>query len=296
LALKDLARFRILERSIELFWNDLHICWVVTPDKEHAQIKKSIHDNRYRVIPEGLIIPETEALFSVKGWYRQQLVKLAIAPRVTTPFYVTLDADVICTRAFSSDDFIKEGRAISGRYRGPTHAEWYAWAERVLKLKRSGWVHCVTPSVLSREAVLRLAEYLTTLSSSRSQGSEAGESGSSPRLYPGWRGYLLANVPWTEYTLYFTYLEATGLYEDFHFASDRHIYADCVWQRDQFAAWQPEKIFHTGEHCFTLVQSYSKLRPSIVWKKVKPFLGRPDKKNIKFGREWLWIARPFWRR
>src|SRR5262249_19098591 len=217
--------------------------------------EKWIGDQHYCVIPEGAIIPETEALFSVKGWYRQQLVKLAIAPRVTTAFYVTLDADVICTRPFSSGDFIKEGRALSGRYQGPTHADWYAWAERVLQLKRSGWVHCVTPSVLSREAVIRLSEYLTALQSSRSRNSADGEGGLSKPLYPGWRGYLLANVPWTEYALYFTYLEATGLYEEFHFAADRHIYADCVWQRDHFAGWKPEKIFGAGEHCFTVVQS-----------------------------------------
>jgi hypothetical protein len=99
-----------LERSAELFWKDLHICWIVTPDKEHAMLEKWIRDQHYCVIPEGAIIPETEALFSVKGWYRQQLVKLAIAPRVTTAFYVTLDADVICTRPFSSGDFIAVSR------------------------------------------------------------------------------------------------------------------------------------------------------------------------------------------
>lgn len=34
---------------------------------------------------------------------------------------------------------------------------------------------------------------------------------------PWLEGYLLRNFPWTEYVLYFTFLEATGLFDKYHF-------------------------------------------------------------------------------
>ena len=34
----------------------------------------------------------------MRGWLTQQIVKLAMAERVESDFYLTLDADVICTR------------------------------------------------------------------------------------------------------------------------------------------------------------------------------------------------------
>ena len=98
LKVEDYERSKILRRSLELFFNDLRICWVVTPDKDYDELKSHFREHNYCVVPESSLVPEFRFFRNVSGWYKQQLIKLAIAERIETDFYLTLDSDVICIK------------------------------------------------------------------------------------------------------------------------------------------------------------------------------------------------------
>ena len=80
-----------------------------------------------------------------RGWVKQQLVKLACASIIQTPFYQILDADIFAVHPFSARDLFQEGpceassavcdtatatsfRSKNDCYRmeGEWHASWYA--------------------------------------------------------------------------------------------------------------------------------------------------------------------------
>src|SRR4051812_12113619 len=99
----DVDRFRkLLVPSLQRFFGVLGTCWVVAPARDVAHLAGATADERFRVISETDLIPELPLYRKVlnrvgkstgagSGWFIQQLVKLAIAKRVSTPFYLTLD-------------------------------------------------------------------------------------------------------------------------------------------------------------------------------------------------------------
>jgi len=219
LTVRDYERSEIVRKSLERFFKDLGTCWVVTPDREFNIIKSRIAGGKYQIIPQSTIIPELKFYKRVRripGWYWQQLIKLAIIPKIETTSYVTLDADVICTRELTAADIMRDGRASCTRYRSHIHGEWYLWAERVLGLPRSGLVHGVTPALLSKEAVLHLQHHLSHRVHPvlRSLGALVAERPLLRDVLGSWRSYLLRNLPWTEYALYNTFLEANGSFQE----------------------------------------------------------------------------------
>jgi hypothetical protein len=153
-------------------------------DNEYDELKGKISNDIYRVIPESSIFPElkfhtfvqrllynryTNPIrkifkirgFNASGWFIQQVLKLAIAKRVTTYFYLTLDADVICSKEVTYHDLIQNNRGVINTTWKDIHPTWYRNAERILGFPRSGLTHGVTPAVFNKEAVIRLCEFLT---------------------------------------------------------------------------------------------------------------------------------------
>ncbi len=164
LRMRDYERFRIQEVSLRKFFADLGTLWIVVPDAEVATFRSLIQYEQYKVISEIALVPEFAA-FPEKtnefgGWFKQQLIKLAITPKITTAFYIALDADIIWTKPVHYSDLVKNGRAgcfiwnSDGASDSDMYAEWYEWAEKVLHLKnprqhpKRNVVHNVTPVVL----------------------------------------------------------------------------------------------------------------------------------------------------
>jgi Family of unknown function (DUF6492) len=270
----DSLRAQILFRSLDAFFQPLGTCYVVAPDRDAAAVRAAVPDGRYVVLRDSEVIPEigyfrTAARLRAKlhlvgppfhGWYVQQLVKLAIADRVATPFYLTLDADVICVRPTSYEDLVRDGRALV-QTTTPNHPEWNDDAERVLGLPRSGRQYAVTPAVLSTDAVRRLADHLQRRVRRRL------------RRVVSWRSYLLRTLPWTEYALYHTFLEKTGLFDRYHVHGGVDaIYANCVWMESEFDEWQPASRGHDATFRFSVVQSATRIPPERVWAKVSTAL------------------------
>lgn len=296
LTLKDYDRFTILHKSIELFCPGLiRTCWIVTPDQDFAEINNRIDDGKYQVISESSLVPEFKLFSKTGGWYKQQVIKLAIAQKIVTEFYLTLDADVICVKPVVFSDLVKNGKALCYALKTDIFPEWYKGSERVLHLKRSGRFHNVTPTILSKEAVIQLQNHLSNLSnlSSNPQLNSYSKSkkikilllkalsfilskkSKTSKLLNSWKSYLLRNLPWTEYALYYTYLEATNLFDKYHILADTCIYSTnkSIWAKDDIASWKAEECF-TGERdfFFCIAQSNTQISPREVWNKVRIYL------------------------
>lgn len=287
LKFSDYERFQILNASLQKFVRDLRKLFIIVPDNEVGLFRTKIDDIRYEIISETAVVPEFRLFRNYPGWNKQQLIKLSVAGIVETDFYLTLDADVICVRPISFSDLIRNGRSYCFRHSLENSDEifkqWYRIAERLLKIEHAEYHHDVTPVVLSSEAVLKLQHHLVRASRKSRVGFRKHDLkfwgiNVLTKILPGisfaeWRLYLLKNRQWTEYSLYFSFLEAFGLFEKYHFLLDSRISGNSVWHIDQYDSWNPAKSFLGARaFYFSVIQSNTGIDPAEIWQKVRPFL------------------------
>jgi hypothetical protein len=284
----DAPRAQVLISSLEALFEPLGTCHVVVPDHDVAAVRRQMPRDRYTVVAESEVIPEIGYFWTtarlrarlrlvgppIHGWYVQQLVKLAVAPLVGTRFYLTLDADVLCVRPTTYRDLVQAGRALV-QTTPPNHPEWNDDAERVLALPRSGRQFAVTPAVFAAEAVAALVRHLSGRVDPRLRRLASRlPRGHARQVAASWRSFLLRNLPWTEYALYHTFLEACGLFRAYHVhGGDDAIYGNSVWMESQFADWDPAAALEPeASFSFSVVQSATRIAPDAVWAKVEPLL------------------------
>ncbi|KAM3096350.1 DUF6492 family protein [Phormidesmis sp. 146-35] len=302
LTLKDYPRFEILDKSFKRFFKDLGKCWIVTPDREFEQIRDLIQDDRYCVIAESSLVPEFKifcgsrfSIFkSVPGWYKQQIIKIAIADKIETDFYLTLDADVICTKPVYYSDLVQNEKGVCFIHsvERNTQTDWYGWAEQVLKLKsrHRDLLHNVTPAVLSKQGIFELRDYLSQIYQQlKFPGTKREVRATLLKFYAqflpkdslrrsqllGWRSFLSVSIPWTEYGLYYIFLEETDRFDRHHIRIENCLYAedDSVWYKEGFDSWDVDKVFSPdSSHFFVVVQSWLNLEVDQVWQKVDRYL------------------------
>ena len=280
---KDLPRFTgILMPTLDRFFVGLGTCWIVVPDAQVHRVRQVVRTPRYEVVAETELLPELawsarlRAYPSKRGWFVQQLIKLAIAERVRSPYYVTLDADVICVRPTAHEDLVIDGRGLCQLDDADHHANWTRWSRRVLQLPAPARPYNVTPAVLSRAAVLELGQHLMARSSAfwRFVGGWFPEGAAGRRFGTHWTGQLLRKLPWTEYTLYFGYLDATDRFARHHaLLPDRAIHGNDVWFGEDFATWDPSVSFRSdAPFHFSVVQGWTGIPVAEVAARVRPFL------------------------
>jgi hypothetical protein len=284
LTLRDAPRARILLRSLARHFEGLGTLWLVCPAAELSAIEREVAPAsdglNIVLLPESELLPELRYTPWLKGWYRQQLVKLAIHERVRSELYLTLDADVICVKRASPSAIAPLGLAPCHTVERDLHGDWYRSAQALLGLEapRKRISHNVTPALLHRRAVAELAAYLEQRAH---DGAFArGLRGISQRLVAAaagtrcWRLLLAAGAPWTEYALYYTFLEATGRFERYHFHSDSSLYDDegSFWRADarDFSRWSPTPALRSdGAPWFVVVQSNTGVSPAEVEAKLQ---------------------------
>jgi len=225
----DLGRMNLLLESFTRCFPREHLATFLVVTKPHemalvsAALAASGASEFAEVVSETQICPELAADPDTfhefpernKGWYRQQLLKLGAATHVGSPFYMTLDSDVIFTNEFHPDDVIHDGRSVINVQTAEDFHALFAdqtaeasvrirtgrdrRAEELLGVTRSGTCfYGETPVVLSVDLVGRLLEHLES------------------RHRAGWCTTLISNLDWTEYSLYFTFAEGRGLLDTFH--------------------------------------------------------------------------------
>ena len=222
-----LLRTTLLLRSFVAQFNqdDLADFFIVCPNRDLGCFSKLIRsitsDSRYEVVPEEDICrclnPISMTSEAGKGWHRQQIVKLAISEYVSTKYYLTLDSDIVCYRPFSYHHLVAHDRAITNCETYSDYSRIYSesFAAREIRIKnhrynqagmllgcpclhrRQHVVHGETPVVLCTEIVRELRAHLTA------------------RFQREWSEVLLTAEGWTEYGLYYHFLEMIGKKDEY---------------------------------------------------------------------------------
>lgn len=251
----DIARFKMLQMSLLKYYPDLGNVFVVVPRDHVAAFAAVCKLPRCSVLPEEEVVPEfadPATCPNHSGWWKQQFIKLAGSNIVSSDYYFTFDADMLCSKYITDDDVFVNGKATVKRYTGSHYAEWYDWVVKVLKIE-GPWPYrySLTPTPIHRDAVRSLASHLEMVSG-----------------LP-WLTYLCQAHPWTEYALYFTYLDYAGMF-DKYYHNGSELYGNCVWVKEQFANWNPELSF--GHYPFTVVQSNTEIPAEAVFNKVCKYI------------------------
>ena len=296
---QDLDRVYLLLATFERFFDqsDLDQFVIITPAQDLARVRRalrgrlsaphtSVLDER-EICPELGRDPSTLAVWPNpnKGWVRQQLIKLAISRYVSTPFYMTLDSDVLFVRDFCADSLIAKGRAVlnmqtkkdyDALYREAVVARSisirrsrYRAVERILKCTRhpkylDRW-YGETPVLLNAELVRNLALHI------------------QEKYELPWRDALLENLPWTEYALYFSFIEQQGALEDKYLPGGANTLlrlTDSLWQpEDDYITprnlenWEVASVFARNDEGIAIViQSYLGYPVDEIARKIAPFL------------------------
>lgn len=295
----DLERAKILLDSCVKFVdpNFIDVFLIVCPEKDIEVIRRGLqkYQNFFDLIfmceeivcPVLSSDPNTEHAWPKpnKGWYRQQLIKLAIYKYINTDFYMTLDSDVIFKKNFDYDDAFTYGKAIVNTETYKDYLEIYNLdvadesqevrrgryndAERILKLtdlgsSRQTW-YGETPVMLSRNIVKNLVAYIE-------------------RVWEmSWQDVLLLNFPWTEYPIYFVYAETSGLFAKYHLpggADSISSLSQSLWHDSSsyldgrmLSNWHVNQVFHSASvgYC-VVVQSYLGYEPADIRCKIEHYI------------------------
>jgi hypothetical protein len=208
---------------------------------------------------------------------------------VNSELYLTLDADIICTRRVNAGELCPDGLGPCYVIKQELRRHWYERVEKVLRLRapRRGILHNVTPAVLHCGALRELKQVLAA-KSARGEYSKGLRGLKQRWLFlrarnrpelAAWRVYLAGATPWTEYALYYTFLEATGRFSKYHFYSPYSIYdiERSLWDAGNEGAklttWDPADAFvGAGPPWFVVAQSNTGIDIGAVRQKIEPLL------------------------
>lgn len=252
-------RLKLLLRSFLHFFyrEDLALFLLICPDDEVEHVAAWLHattsDERFRVLPETALCPELGAADErTPGWYVQQCLKLAAHRLVPTSFYVTLDADVVCTRPFSYEALFSEGRVLLNTEGEAEYRALYTHgcAERELSIKQKRYAASAKLLGLKQVPEGRCRFYGETPVLLHTQSVGMVTQHLEERFSTPWAGLLLRLRGWTEYGLYFQFLEATGRLDALYCKRDCDAVLDLsrsVWQAD--GCYRDERVYDR-EHFF----------------------------------------------
>jgi hypothetical protein len=280
---QDLDRFGILLRSLDRFFDpdSLQDFMVIVRDEELESIKQELQGlpKRHQIS----LVPERELNLQTHlspGWFRQQLIKLKIATKIESTYYLVLDADNICCKAVAYDQLIPNGRALMTRVEKQAHRDWWKWSAKLLGTRPGLWRTAlrlwkprirtspkgmdVTPAILSTSSTLNLIDYLQ-------------------RRWQLPLGEILSDHRFTEYTLYYLFLEMNGLVHQLH-QTDAPV--SCigkgmnVWAVNEFEDWNVQRLFSDPAQLgfFTVCQSNTGISPEAVWQKIRPYVANQREK------------------
>jgi len=269
----NLARCDILFTSLGRFAEPglFRRILIVVPRRDRRLIRAAL--SRWSslpldIIPEEDILPALRDYPRASGWKCQQLLKLAAAALIRTPFYLTLDPDLVLCKPLRIADIVVGGKAILEPEVRTKEPDWWRASAELLgltvDLAKPGMA--VTPALLSPQICKRLFADLET-----GYGRD-------------WATILLEHVrsPWTEYTLYYLTGERHGLLERFHTvpAAGRPRLAcrSNVWYASEFSSWDVAGCFDVSDPgLFTVMQSNTGIPVDDVRERLRPYL------PVRFG-------------
>jgi len=246
------------------FFNTMSQFIIIVTDDEYNEVveRTAIFPLPISIMLEDEICP---TLTRWHGWWKQQIIKLAMANIVTTPFYLCTDDDVLVIRPTTEKDLIINGKPIFTKVPPNSwHQSWYQDSKTVLKYSRdikfNDTFMGVSPEILITSIVKSLQGRLTN-------------------IYGEWQlalKRLTDKLTWTEYTLYWTHVtykyDMEDLYDFSKSISDNYIRPGNYIERlnSEFI----KKVFDpNNRHHFTPISSkipaeYNNKVPDMI----KPYL------------------------
>jgi hypothetical protein len=231
---------------------------------------------------EDDLLPEFKKYPKMRGWRKQQLLKIAIANLVENEFYLTLDADVICLKPLDESKLIIEGKALLQYEQRSQHPKWWKSSARILKMDPNvgpkGLGMTVTPALLSRTLSKKLmAELSPTTSSAKTAENwvDALCSLHDPANPKNWWIGRFLKLKWTEYSLYYLCAMKLGLLDQFHVIAGTAQTPALLLIHDShpYESWNITGSFDLANPgLFCVVGSKSRIPPKEVWAKVGPFI------------------------
>lgn len=153
LTLNDIARCSLLFLSLHSVDTSLVAeLIIITPDMQLPVVSSMLSSHflpfRVRFIPESLLFRDYLSL-SAYPYAIQMALKLLVSHVVSTPFYITLDADVIFLHNLTS--LITNNRAIYQHEDQAVHPGWWLGSQQLLQLPASDASSgiSVTPVIMS---------------------------------------------------------------------------------------------------------------------------------------------------
>lgn len=249
--------------------------FIITPPRDHCLISEHIKKYDFthiEIINELELVPELKNYVGlIDGWRIQQILKLAISDIIETPYYLTFDQDIFCTHTINEHNLLPEGKALTQYEAKTAHKKWWQSSAYHLnmttKLDDDGMQ--VTPAILSSTAATALIRELSTEVNWIDKLLKPHLPNSLSKLHPRWK----YRHRWTEYTLYWLYLEKHNLIDKYH--TDNTIgytllSEQAVWKKEGLIDWNPESCFSVDDKSlFSLVQSSTGITSNFILEKIK---------------------------
>ncbi|MEP4890875.1 MAG: DUF6492 family protein [Aliiglaciecola sp.] len=283
----DLGRTEILFKTLDAFCEPglfSKFLIVTPPDEVQIVTEKVQRWSQFNpvVMSEEDLVPELSQHEHMRGWRKQQIVKIAAHSQFTDEFYITFDADVICLKPLSIEKLIDQGKALLQYEPRSFHPKWWKSSARLLKMSAnvgdtSKGMH-VTPAILSTKLAKQLTEELSTLW--KKDWAKAVCSLHNPKDPRNWRISRFLMLKWTEYSLYYLCAMKKRNLDDFHITAGTQTHPQLLLIHDShpYETWDTQKSF--SKDCpglFCVVGSKSRLEPEEVWQRISPFV--PVKEN-----------------
>lgn len=283
----DLKRAHILFTSLQTFVaaGTISEIFVLVPAAEVELVQQEYscwQDLNIKVMAEDDLLPEFKKYPKMRGWRKQQLLKIAIANLVENEFYLTLDADVICLKPLDESKLIIEGKALLQYEQRSQHPKWWKSSARILNMdpnvgpKELGMT--VTPALLSRTLSKKLMAELSPKTSSAKIAQnwvDALCSLHDPANPKNWWIGRFLKLKWTEYSLYYLCAMKLGLLDQFHVIAGTVQTPALLLIHDShpYESWNIAGSFDLANPgLFCVVGSKSRIPPKEVWAKVGPFI------------------------
>lgn len=243
---------------------------IIVPPEEEAEIRQHAQqwaDFPIQLIREDVYLDQFKQFskwYEVRPWHRQQIIKLFCAELVKNDYFIVFDPDMFATRDFGFDDLIVDGKALVQTEPKTDHIDWWESSAKVLGLpvRPDTPGLCVTPEILSKQGCQSLTRYI------------------SKKHQKPWYQVLLSmyTTNWTEYTLYWSHLEAQGEIERYHVTAPRQgglkVHAEQnIWLKSDYDSFDFKRLFSADQRgIFCTIQSNTGVTPKAIAKGIKPWL------------------------
>jgi hypothetical protein len=152
----------------------------------------------FKFIKEDYIIHKN--IRGINGWLKQQIIKLSIAPIITTEYYLIVDSDMYLNQKLCYEDLFQDRKLkysyepyqeLNNKYYS-TNSEWWKNSLKIInyplnKLTEDKYLMGVTPQIFITDKVKELIKYLTL---------SYGEN---------WQK-IICDMKFSEYTLYWLFM------------------------------------------------------------------------------------------